>query len=32
MTAIIDGQPVRKAPTTVAAPMIPVSRLKACRA
>jgi hypothetical protein len=31
MTAIIDGQPVRNAPTTVAAPRIPVSRLNAWR-
>jgi hypothetical protein len=27
-----DGQPVRKAPTTVAVPMIPTTRLAACRA
>ena len=32
MTAIIDGQPVRNAPTTVAVPMMPVNRLKACSA
>ena len=29
---MIEGQPVRNAPTTVAAPTIPVTRLKACRA
>ncbi len=28
---MIEGQPVRNAPTTVAAVMIPVTRLKACR-
>jgi hypothetical protein len=29
---MIDGQPVRNAPMTVAAPIIPVSRLNACSA
>jgi hypothetical protein len=29
---MIDGQPVRKAPTTEAAVTMPVSRLKACSA
>lgn len=32
MTTMIEGQPVRNAPTTVAVPIMPVSRLNACRA
>jgi hypothetical protein len=32
MTAMIEGQPVRNAPTMVAVPMMPVSKLNACSA
>src|SRR4029450_7430504 len=31
MTAMIEGQPVRNAPTTEATPTMPVIRLTACR-
>jgi hypothetical protein len=31
ITAMIDGQPRRNVPTTVAVPMIPMMRLRACR-
>jgi hypothetical protein len=31
ITAMIDGQPRRKAPITVAVPMMPMTRLRACR-